>query len=202
MTSPSEASTAVAAFVARLPQRLLLYDGTCALCDATAHFVFARTKKAPAARIVMMCPQQSDAVASLYTLFPQLKEHDTIYFVSCTPTAPAADATVWSRLVKFAHGTPDFSAQVADADGKRYDVDVRLRSNAALHVALCFDWLAARAAAVVLLLLVPRLLADAVYKYVAAHRYQWFGKITGEKATASCQRPPPGLRIRAWPPKS
>jgi predicted DCC family thiol-disulfide oxidoreductase YuxK len=40
------------------------------------------------------------------------------------------------------------------------------------------------------LLLVPRVLRDGVYDFVARHRYRWFGR------TASCEVPGPEVRGR------
>jgi predicted DCC family thiol-disulfide oxidoreductase YuxK len=44
-----------------------------------------------------------------------------------------------------------------------------------------------------LLLVVPRPIRDAVYRFVAEHRYQWFGKID------ACMMPTPALQKRFRP---
>ena len=61
------------------------------------------------------------------------------------------------------------------------------RSTAALRVArsLTFPWPLAA-----VLLAVPRPLRDAVYEFVARHRYQWFGR------RDQCMVPPPEIRSR------
>jgi predicted DCC family thiol-disulfide oxidoreductase YuxK len=61
------------------------------------------------------------------------------------------------------------------------------RSDAALRIArrLSGAWPALYA-----LILVPRFLRDAVYEFVARHRYRWFGR------TEQCRVPTPALRAR------
>jgi predicted DCC family thiol-disulfide oxidoreductase YuxK len=61
------------------------------------------------------------------------------------------------------------------------------RSTAVLRIArhLSAPW-----PAVSVLLLVPRVLRDGVYDFVARHRYRWFGR------TASCEVPGPEVRGR------
>lgn len=68
------------------------------------------------------------------------------------------------------------------ADGR-----VRVKSDAALGIArrLGWPWRAAAAG-----LIVPRVLRDAVYAWVARHRYRWFGK------RDACMVPTPGMRAR------
>ncbi len=67
------------------------------------------------------------------------------------------------------------------------EADVHLRSDAALRIArrLTGPWPLLSWA-----LWLPRPLRDAVYDWVAAHRYNWFGK------QASCRLPTPELRRR------
>lgn len=67
-------------------------------------------------------------------------------------------------------------------DGKRY-----VRSTAALRIArrLRFPWPLLYA-----LIIVPRPLRDAVYRWIARNRYRWFGK------DDTCPIPPPGVRRR------
>ncbi|WP_037283480.1 thiol-disulfide oxidoreductase DCC family protein [Saccharibacillus sacchari] len=66
--------------------------------------------------------------------------------------------------------------------GRRY-----VRSTAALRIArkLRFPWPLLYA-----LIIVPRPLRDAVYRYIARNRYRWFGK------DDVCPLPPPGVRER------
>ncbi|MDO3408629.1 thiol-disulfide oxidoreductase DCC family protein [Saccharibacillus sp. CPCC 101409] len=67
-------------------------------------------------------------------------------------------------------------------NGRKY-----VRSTAALRIArrLRFPWPLLYA-----LILVPRPLRDAVYRYIARNRYRWFGK------DDTCPIPPPGVRKR------
>jgi predicted DCC family thiol-disulfide oxidoreductase YuxK len=64
---------------------------------------------------------------------------------------------------------------------------VYTRSTAALRIARQLDgaW-----PLVYLLLIVPRPLRDAAYRYFAAHRYKWFGELD------ACRVPTPELRSR------
>ena len=61
------------------------------------------------------------------------------------------------------------------------------RSDAVLRIA---QNLTAAWPMLVLFLVVPRFLRDAVYRFVAHHRYRWFGK------TDECRLPTPELRAR------
>ena len=85
-----------------------------------------------------------------------------------------------SRLLRAEGGDPD---TVLLIDGEH----VYERSTAALHVAkhLRWPWQALRAG-----VLVPSFARDAVYRYVAAHRYAWFGK------KETCRIPTPEERAR------
>ena len=67
------------------------------------------------------------------------------------------------------------------------DGGVYVRSTAALRIArhLRFPWPLASG-----LLVVPRFIRDAVYDYIAAHRYRWFGR------RDACMVPTPDLQRR------
>ena len=60
-------------------------------------------------------------------------------------------------------------------------------SDAALRIArlLGFPWSLAAVG-----LIVPRFVRDAVYRFIARHRYRWFGR------EESCRVPTPALRAR------
>lgn len=82
------------------------------------------------------------------------------------------------------HGlSPDAVDAVVLIEGDR----VRTRSGAALRIARRLDgaWPLLSALSVV-----PRPIADAVYDWVARHRYRWFGR------GASCRVPTPELMAR------
>jgi predicted DCC family thiol-disulfide oxidoreductase YuxK len=72
-----------------------------------------------------------------------------------------------------------------DKDGKRIAFE---RSTAVLRIArrLTFPWPLVFYAGIIW----PRFLRDVFYKFVAKHRYRWFGK------TESCRVPTPELRAR------
>ncbi|MCH2101793.1 MAG: thiol-disulfide oxidoreductase DCC family protein [Planctomycetes bacterium] len=96
-------------------------------------------------------------------------------------------ASLQSRAGKLAiketghHGpTPD-SVVVID-QGKIYE-----RSDAALRIArlLGFPW-----ALFLALWVIPRPIRDAIYRWIARHRYRWFGK------KSACPTPPPDAITR------
>lgn len=85
-------------------------------------------------------------------------------------------------LADHAHGEPDLNSVMLIEDGRLYT-----RSAAALRVAHrlkgLWSWL-------YVFIVVPAPLRDAVYDFVARHRYRWFGK------QDACRVPTPELRAR------
>lgn len=98
--------------------------------------------------------------------------------------APLQGTTARSRLPS--HLNPEASQTVILEDAGRF----RVRSDAALRVVagLGGAW---RAAA--LLLVIPRPLRDAVYDWIARHRFRWFGR------RQECRVPGPDERERFLP---
>jgi predicted DCC family thiol-disulfide oxidoreductase YuxK len=76
----------------------------------------------------------------------------------------------------------EFESVVLIEAGRVYE-----RSTAALRIARRLSGLWPLVTA---LLLVPRPIRDAVYRFIARHRYRWFGK------TDQCWAPTPDLRAR------
>jgi predicted DCC family thiol-disulfide oxidoreductase YuxK len=92
-----------------------------------------------------------------------------------------AGRALLARLgVQLAPGDPETIVLVEG--GRVYE-----RSDAAVRIArrLAGPW-----RLFALLAIVPRRLRDAVYRFVARHRYRWFGR------TAECRVPTPALRAR------
>lgn len=94
----------------------------------------------------------------------------------------AAGASEARALRAGATGDGDPSTMVLVEDGR-----VFTHSTAGLRIA---RYLRAPFSWAIVLLLVPRFLRDAVYRWFAAHRYRWFGR------EETCRVPTPELRAR------
>jgi predicted DCC family thiol-disulfide oxidoreductase YuxK len=96
--------------------------------------------------------------------------------------APLQSAVAQEHLSGTAAASADLDTIVLIEDGSAY-----VRSTAALRIArrLTAPW-----PLLYLFVAVPRPLRDAVYRLVAANRYDWFGK------RDECRLPTPGLRER------
>lgn len=131
------------------PQRLILFDGVCNLCNASVQFVITHD------------PEQLFTFASLQSETGQ-------------------------ALLKEA-GLPvaDFNSFILAEDGKLYT-----RSTAALRVA---RYLSGLWKLLYVFILVPKVIRNWVYDFIAARRYQWFGK------QESCWLPTPDLKQRFLP---
>lgn len=120
------------------PSKLLvLYDGTCGLCNKTNQFILARDRRDQ----FLFATLQGPLAAELLARHGRRAEALDTSYVVVRP------------------GTPE--ERVLD------------RSRAGLFVLGRLGGLWSLAG---VFRLVPRLLADAVYDFVARHRYGWFGK--------------------------
>jgi predicted DCC family thiol-disulfide oxidoreductase YuxK len=112
------------------------------------------------------------------------------FIVARDPSARVAFAPLQSDLARrllAEHGLPapaegDPASVVLVEDGRAWT-----RSTAVLRIA---RHLGALWPALSVFLLVPRVLRDGVYDWVARHRYRWFGR------SASCEMPGPEVRGR------
>ncbi len=127
---------------------IVLYDGTCGLCDATVRFVVARDPGA--------------------------------VFRFAALGSPAAEEVLADAEAGNVRPPPD---SVALVQGGR----VHYRSSAALRIArrLRVPWNLAY-----VFILVPRVVRDAVYDFVAKRRRAWFGE------SDACSLPGPDVRAR------
>ncbi len=96
--------------------------------------------------------------------------------------AQAFDAEEVTRLVRGSNGEGDPDSVVLIEGGRGYT-----RSTAALrilrHLRAPYRWLS-------VLVVVPRAVRDAVYRWIGRNRYRWFGK------AEACRVPTPELRAR------
>lgn len=129
-----------------LPDRILLFDGVCNLCNASVNFIIDRD--------------------------PQVRLH----FAALQSEAGLA------QLRKYALDQQDLDSMVFIEQGRAYT-----QSDAALRVSryLTFPWSLGG-----IFLLIPRFFRNAIYAYIARHRYRWFGK------QEQCRIPTPELRAR------
>jgi predicted DCC family thiol-disulfide oxidoreductase YuxK len=102
--------------------------------------------------------------------------------VLCNRLVHFIDANDPAGRVRFQASQQAGDTVVLLAGGRRYE-----RSDAVLHLLLELRWPWPLGFAAVL---IPRGLRDAVYRWVARNRYDWFGRYE------NCPLPPPGLRAR------
>lgn len=142
---------------------VLLFDGVCSLCSAIVDFVIRHERR----HDVKFAALQSASAKGL---------------LDARVGAQRSEALRAERAGG-GHGDPD---SVVFLEGDR----VYERSTAALKLArhLQFPWSAVRVGWVV-----PRFVRDALYGFVARHRYAWFGK------KDACRIPTPQERARFLP---
>jgi predicted DCC family thiol-disulfide oxidoreductase YuxK len=138
--------------------RVILFDGTCNLCDRALQFVIDRERD----HDLKFAAIQSDGGRELLEAKASAEQARTL------------------REGVTGDGDPD---SVVLIDGDR----VYTHSSAALRIAghLRWPWSWLR-----LLVVVPRPIRDVVYRWIARHRYRWFGKAD------ACRVPTPELRAR------
>jgi len=141
---------------------VVLFDGVCNLCNGVVTFVIQRDPDA----VFRFAPLQSAVAADL--------------LADCGRGEGVPDSTARAGLDP--EHSRGFDSVVLVEDGVCYT-----RSTAALRVAARLGW---PYRPLGLLTVVPEGLRDAVYDFVAAHRYGWFGR------RESCMVPSPSLAER------
>ena len=137
---------------------VVLFDGTCNLCDGAVHFMIDRDSRSE----LKFAALQSESGGALLES-------------STTPERA-------KMLREGATGNGDPDTIVLVEDGELYT-----HSTAALKIARHLRWPWSWSA---VLVIVPRFIRDAVYRWVARNRYRWFGK------SEACRVPTPELRAR------
>lgn len=139
---------------------VVLFDGVCNLCNGAVQFIIDH--EASSGEPLRFAALQSEAAKELL--------------------AQAFGAEHAERLRQGATGSGGPDSMVFIEDGRGYS-----HSTAVLRMArrLRLPWKLGYAG-----LLLPRLLRDALYRFIARNRYRWFGK------SESCRVPTPELRAR------
>lgn len=141
---------------------VILFDGTCNLCDGVVHFILDHERVRSRADTLQFAAVQSEAGSALLE------------------RATTPEQAKLLRMGATGSGDPD--SVVLIENGRLYT-----HSTAALRIARYlrapWSWFA-------VLTLVPRFVRDGVYRWIARHRYRWFGK------TEACRVPTPELRAR------
>lgn len=146
---------------------VVLFDGVCNLCNGAVQFVLDH-ERAPVLRFAAL--QSESARALLASVGPIAELGDG--------SGASASSDESSRSTE----ASGLSTIVLVEDGRAY-----VQSTAALRITrhLRAPWRFLYALAIV-----PSFLRDAIYRWVAKHRYRWFGK------TETCRVPTPELRAR------
>lgn len=126
---------------------VILFDGTCNLCDGVVHFILDH-ERTRAGTTLKFAAVQSESGSALLE---------------------GATTPEQAKLLRMgATGSGDPDSVVFIEDGRLYT-----HSTAALRIARYlrapWSWLS-------VLTIVPRFLRDGVYRWVARNRYRWFGK--------------------------
>ena len=137
---------------------LILFDGTCNLCDRVLHFVIDRERGS----VLTFAALQSE---------PGRERLEAV-------TTPEQARLL--RAGASGAGDPD---SIGLIEGDRMYTHSSAALRIARHLQWPWSWLR-------VFVVVPRPLRDAVYRWVARHRYQWFGK------AEACRIPTPELRAR------
>jgi len=176
----------------RLPARrpaagarhVVFYDGVCGLCDRSVQFLLARDRE----RVLHFAPLQGPTAAAV---LGRLGLGEVI-------AAPAGGAGEAAGTAEVRAEAPEGPGSGPDPGAPATMVFVRdegsagerafVRSAGALAVldAIGGAWRSVSW----LLRVVPAPVRDAVYRWVAAHRYRWFGRFE------TCKLPAPGVRER------
>lgn len=145
------------------PSPVLLFDGVCSLCNAAVDFVMRHERRAD----VKFAALQSASAAALLD----------------ARVGEGRSQELRAERTDGGHGDP---GTVVFIEGDH----VYERSTAVLRLArhLRFPWSAVRFGWVL-----PRIARDALYGFVASHRYAWFGK------KDACRIPTPDERARFLP---
>ena len=140
---------------------VVLFDGVCNLCTASVDFIL-RWERRP---LHLFGSLQSEAARDLLRTLPPRRN----------------DAGTPANELERDSGDDPSSIVLIDEAG------VHTQSTAALrisrHLRAPWSWLYA-------LLLIPRPLRDGVYRFIARHRYAWFGR------RDACRVPTPELQSR------
>ena len=172
----------------RLPPALLLFDGTCALCNHSARFVLKCTQRL-SRDVLCVAELQNDAVVKAVKAqagvdLTRFRDCQTIVLLQCQPGREAVNQVT-------VPASPDLNA-VDDVS-----VSVSTKSAAVFKTAMLCDWRAGRWLARLAYAVVPTLVGDAVYDFVGRYRIAWFGRVND---AGVCVRPPPEFRARIWRP--
>lgn len=127
---------------------VLLFDGECNLCNATVTFVIARDRR----QVFSFAPLQSRAAERLLA---DVGDDERERRERSASTSSDGERDPWQSVVLIERGR------------------VYRRSTAALRVVrhLTPPW-----SVLAIFLIVPAPLRDAIYSFIARHRYRWFGR--------------------------
>lgn len=150
-----------------LPRNLLVYDGACLFCDRCVRFISERN----------------------------LSDANAIYFISAQTAVATAELTAtFPSVCRSLEGTGTIVLIETPNHGAAHGSRVYFKSEAAFRLLMKFDGSLWRFLGRACIALVPRIVGDAAYDFVAARRYRWFGaKVQG------CAVPSRALRTRVWP---
>ena len=158
-------------------RHVLFYDGVCGLCDRSVQFLLARDRE----RVLHYAPLQGPTAAAV---LGRLGLDAVLPAPAAAEEAGAGDDPDRADAAA-APGAPQTMVFVRDEGSEReraslYSAGVLAALDAIGGVWRLVSWLRA----------VPAPLRDLVYRWIAAHRYRWFGRFD------ACKLPAPGDRER------
>jgi predicted DCC family thiol-disulfide oxidoreductase YuxK len=161
------------------PAPLIVVDGDCILCNATARWIYRRNQQWSAGASPTTNPRkpkmyfatlQSDVGERILSNVPQLKGVDSVLLVE----------RLRSEVDERHHaGRSSGFASEGSNDGDLVKVQIRTKSAAAFAILKGLDGTLESAAGSVLSLCIPIAVGDFFYSMVARNRYRLFGKSEG-----------------------
>ena len=163
-------------------RHLVLYDGVCGLCDRAVQFLLAEDREA----VLHYAPLQGEAARELLARGGRAAEGaSTRLEATAGEPAASAEAPADAGSADADPGTPETMILVRDAGSDNPRLFVR--SGAVLAT---LDLIGGVWRPVSWLRAVPAPVRDAVYRWIATHRYRWFGRYD------VCKLPPSATRER------
>lgn len=191
----------------QLPRNLLLYDGHCVLCAKTTYWTLERNfgyinRELCKTNELWFATRQSIEGRRVLAYLKDLEAMDTVVLIEKIPRkekytrskalideqAPSSHPVLGATTAK----NPAALGQTVE-----HDLLISVKSHAVLRTVMKLDRVLWGFLASTLYYCVPRVLLDAVYDFVAARRYRWYGRLASSAAVSKEMDVRDGLMVEA-----